>query len=671
VNREKARADIDRLRAEILYHNYRYYVLDDPEISDAHYDRLMGRLESLEEKFSEWVTPDSPTQRVGAPPLDAFVAVRHRVPMLSLANAFDRDEVEEFDQRVKRFLKTSAEVEYVAEAKLDGVAVELVYEDGRFTLGSTRGDGVTGEDVTQNLRTIRSLPLSLLAQDDLAVPKRLEVRAEVLLGKREFVDLNHQRGREGEPLFANPRNAAAGSLRQLDSKITAKRPLEILCHGLGEVVGVSFPSHWEVLTTLPKWGLKVNAHKRRCASLSQVFDFYDELNKEREELNYEIDGIVIKVNSSGLREQLGTVSRSPRWALAYKFQAHQETTVVRDIVVQVGRTGALTPVALMDPVQVGGVEVSRATLHNEDEIAKKDVRIGDAVVIQRAGDVIPEVVKVIASKRTGEEKRFVMPKRCPVCNSAVYRPEGEAVRRCTGISCPAKLKETVKHFASKRALDIDGLGDKLVDQLVDKGLVKDVADLYSLTVADLEGLERMGSKSAHNIVEAVDGSRSRTLDRLVYALGIRHVGEHMAKVLAEHFGSIEKISEADEDTLVTVREVGPEVASSVVRFFNQENNRKTLEHLRKAGVSFGQAAEALSQTLTLIGKSFVFTGGLSKMSRDQAKTAVELRGGRVVSRVTGKTDYVVVGEYPGSKLDQAQQLGVAVVAEDDFLRLIA
>jgi DNA ligase (NAD+) len=477
-NREEVETRIAQLRKSINYHNYLYHVMDNPEISDVAYDRLMKELEGLEKLNPDLITPDSPTQRVGKAPLKEFKTVRHTIPMLSLSNSFEQEEIREFDQRIKRFLKITDDIEYVAEAKLDGVAVEIVYEKGKFVLGSTRGDGIMGEDVTLNLRTIRSVPLQLLDIKTAQIPDRLEVRGEVFLGKNEFKLLNRKREDSGETLFANPRNAAAGSLRQLDPRITAERPLDIFCHGIGDDSEIMFETHWDVLHAFSHLGLKVNPVVYRCRNIEEVIDRCMAIEKKRKELDYEIDGAVIKVNDLELQKRLGTISRSTRWAMAYKFEAHQEVTRIKDIIVQVGRTGALTPVAIMEPVKVGGVEVSRATLHNQDEIDKKDIRIGDAVIVQRAGDVIPEVVKVIESKRTGKEKRFVIPTRCPVCDSEVIKTENEVVSRCLGLSCPAKMKESIKHFVSKRAFHVEGLGDKLVNQLVDRGLIKNVSDLF-------------------------------------------------------------------------------------------------------------------------------------------------------------------------------------------------
>jgi DNA ligase (NAD+) len=668
VKRAEAKARIEKLREEINEANYYYYVLDSPRISDAAYDRLMRELQKLEEEFPDLVTPDSPTQRVGAAPLEEFETVTHTIPMLSLNNAFEEEEVREFDQRVKKLLKTDRDIEYVIEPKLDGLAVELVYLDGRFVIGSTRGDGVNGENITQNLKTIHAIPLQMVKKELKKVPNRLEVRGEVYLGKKEFKELNRRREEAGESLFANPRNAAAGSVRQLDSKITARRPLSIFCYGVGAVEGWEFATHWDILRSLRKWGLKVNQESKLCRSIDEVMKEYTRIKEKREELPYEIDGTVIKVNRVDLQEKLGTISRSPRWALAYKFEAHQETTVIEDIIVQVGRTGALTPVAIMKPVRVGGVEVSRATLHNMDEIEKKDIRIGDTVVIQRAGDVIPEVVMAIKGKRTGKEKKFVMPDRCPVCGSEVMREEGEAAHRCLGMSCSAKLKESIKHFASKRAMDIEGLGDKLIDQLVEKGLVKDVADLYSLSKDDLASLERMADKSARNIIDALNESKNVSLEKVVYALGIRHVGEHLAKVLSDHLGSMERLTAATEEELTQIREVGPEVAKSIRKFFQQKGNLEVIQRLEKAGVRFTK--QVVSKKRDLEGKTFVFTGGLTSCTRGEAERIVEERGGKASGSVSKKTDYVVAGDTAGSKMDKAKELGVKVLSEEEFRKML-
>ncbi|MCX6354123.1 MAG: NAD-dependent DNA ligase LigA [Candidatus Aureabacteria bacterium] len=669
MDKEKPRREIERLRKELEHHNWRYYVLDDPEISDAGYDTLIQRLAELEKKFPEYVTPDSPTQRVGAPPLGEFTQVEHRVPMLSLGNAMDEEETREFDGRVKRFLNIpeSGKIEYVAEPKFDGLGVELVFENGLFTVGSTRGDGVKGEDVTVNLKTIKSIPLRLRGKAA-NMPRRLEVRGEVCMSIKDFEALNREREKKGEPLFANPRNAAAGSLRQLDSSVTAGRPLDIFLYAPGSVEGWRFSSQWEFLQQIPVWGLRVNRHIRRCAGIEDAIAYGAEMQKMRDTLPYEIDGIVVKVNEFAFQERLGTISRSPRWAIARKFPPRQETTRVIDIVAQVGRTGAITPVAIMEPVRIAGVEVQRATLHNQDEVDRKDVRVGDTVVVQRAGDVIPEVVKVIPGKRPAGTKRYVLPSKCPVCGAEVIRLEGEAVARCTGISCPAQLKEHIRHFASRRAMDIDGLGEKLIDQLVDSGNVRSVADLYFLTGEDLVPLERMADKSASNILEAIDKSRQTTLERFVFALGIRHVGEHIAKVLATAFGSIEKIQRAGEEKLRSIREIGPQIAQSIKTFFSQKGNIAVVQRLRKGGVRWKTPAKATRGRLA--GKTFVFTGALEKFSRDEAQSLVEQAGGRASSSVSEKTDYVVVGTDPGSKYEKAKKLGVKLLTEKEFITLL-
>ena len=659
---------IDSLREQLNYHNYRYYVLDSPEISDAKYDALMRELLELEAAHPERVTPDSPTQRVGAEPVEAFGTVEHTIPMLSLSNAFTEEEVTEWIERMRDQLGGELELDVVAEPKLDGLAVELIYERGVLTVGSTRGDGRVGENVTENLRTIKSIPLRLLARD-VSVPEYLEVRGEVYLELARFRELNRAREERGEEAFANPRNAAAGSLRQLDPKITAERPLDIYLYGIGQVRGAQFQSHSEAMAFLPKLGLRAIQPTRRCRSAVEVFEFYHQLESDREELPLELDGVVLKIDSYPLQQQLGARSRSPRYAIAFKFPARQETTVLNDVIVQVGRTGALTPVAVLEPVNVGGVEVSRATLHNQDEIDRKDVRIGDTVVIQRAGDVIPEVVTVIDSKRTGDERKFTMPDQCPVCGSAVSLPEGEAVARCTGLACPAQVKGTVRHFASKGAMDIDGLGAKLVDQLVDVGLVKDPADLFLLTIEQLANLERMAEKSAQNLLAALEASRHRSLDRLIFALGIRHVGEHVATVLAREFGSMEGIAAAALEELEAVHEIGPIVARSLVDFLGNEANLQVIEKLKAGGVEF-PVAERQARATEFEGLTFVFTGALATMTRDEGQGLVEGLGGRAASSVSKKTDYVVAGEGAGSKLEKAKKLGVKVISEDEFREML-
>ncbi len=666
MNIKQAQAKVEELRKEIEYHNYRYYVLDDPEISDAEYDRLMRELIELESAYPELVEPNSPSQRVGAPPLTEFSSVAHTIPMLSLANAMTADEVVEFDKRVKKLLAVP-HVEYVMEVKIDGLAVELVYESGSFSLGSTRGDGYTGEDITQNLKTIKSIPMRLIKSPGMAVPERLEVRGEIYIGKEEFRELNKRRELSGKPLFANPRNAASGSVRQLDPKITAGRRLNIFCYAAGEITGVTFETHSQFLGQLKKWGFRVNPYTKLCKSLDDLISYYNYIHDIRETIPYEIDGTVIKVNRLDYQEALGTVSRSPRWAIAFKFEAHEEITKIEDIFVGVGRTGALTPVALLEPVMVSGVEVSRATLHNEDEIRRKDIMVGDTVVVSRAGDVIPEVVRVIKEKRTGSERPFVMPDTCPVCGEAVIRPPGEAIRRCVNINCPAQIKGSIEHFASKRAMDIDGLGEKLVEQLVDKRFIKDISDLYYIKKEELLNLDRMAEKSAQNIIAAINASKKRPLARFIYGLGIRHVGEHIAGLLADRFKDIHRLEAAKEEELLNIPEVGPEVSNSITTFFKDDKNRKSIERILKAGLVFEHERGG---SKPLQGLTFVFTGSLKSMKRDKARQTAEALGAKTSSSISKKVNFVVAGEEAGSKLDKAKELGLSIIDEEEFLRKI-
>jgi DNA ligase (NAD+) len=669
MERQEAERQIELLRQQLHYHNYRYHVLDDPQITDAEYDQLMRRLQELEALFPELIQPDSPTQRVGAAPLEAFGTVVHSLPMLSLDNAFSSAEVRDYDARIKRQLDQPDAIDYVAEPKIDGLAVELVYVDGGFVQGSTRGDGVRGEDITPNLRTIRTIPLRLIAAGQVPLPRRLEVRGEVYMTKRDFQRLNARREEEGEPTFANPRNASAGALRQLDPGITARRPLAMFCYGIGGVEGVSFQSHWDVLQSLGHWGFRINPHVAQCHGIDAALAYYEQLNQRREELPYEIDGVVIKVNAVALQETLGTRSRSPRWALAYKFEPKQAVTRVKEIAVQVGRTGALTPVALLEPVQVAGVEVSRASLHNPDEVARKGVRAGDWVMVQRAGDVIPEIVEVLTARRSGAEKPFEMPTHCPICGSAVVRLEDEVVPRCVGLSCAAKLKESIVHFASKRAMDIEGLGDKTVDQLVERGLIKDIGDLYGLTKEDVLKLDRLADKSASNLIAAIERSKQTTVPRFLYALGIRHVGEHVADVLARQYSDWQDLQHASFEELQSIHEIGPRIAQSIVVFFQDSGNQAVLEKFHRSGVR-AMPLERPASDQALRGKTLVFTGELQTYTRAEAKRLVEARGGRVTSSVSRSTSYVVAGADAGSKLDQARKFGVSVLTEDEFQALL-
>lgn len=668
---------ISRLRAEIEYHNYRYYVLDAPVISDEEYDRLFRRLIELEEAHPELVTPNSPTQKVGAPPREGFATLEHRVPMLSLGNAFNETELLAFDQRIKRFLNLSpdTDIEYSTELKLDGLAVNLTYQEGEYVQGATRGDGFLGEDVTPNLRTLRNLPLRLrpFSEDAPPIPSLIEIRGEVYITHEEFQRINEERRKAGEALFANPRNAAAGSVRQLDPSITARRRLLFAGWGIGFVERASFRTHWEGMEALKKWGIPIVQHRQLCSSIQEVLNFVRYWAEARHSLEYDTDGVVIKVNSLELQERLGTVARSPRWAIAYKYPSTQARTVVREIRVQVGRTGALTPVALMEPVPVGGVMVSRATLHNEDEIARLGVRVGDRVIIQRAGEVIPEVVEVISSERDGDEIPFLMPLRCPECGAEAYRPPDEAVRRCIGVACPAQLKERIYHFGSRDAMDIEHLGPAIIDQLVDRGLVQDPADLYQLTIPSLLPLERMGPKSAENLINAIQESKERPYERVLFALGIRHVGSETAKLLAEAFPSIDQLAQATPEQISQVPGIGPVIAETVAHYFRQPDNQRFLEKLKKMGLQLSRMKppeEVAKEEKPLKALTFVFTGTLESMTREEAEALVERLGGKATSSVSRKTDYVVVGAEPGSKYRKALELGVKILNEEEFLRLV-
>ena len=659
---------IQALRDQLNDHNYRYYVLDDPLISDSEYDQLFRELQKLETDNPNLITEDSPTRRVGAEPLSSFGSWTHRMPMLSLANAMNEDELAAFDTRVKKGLGTEKDLEYMAEPKLDGLAVELVYENGFFVNGSTRGDGITGEDITQNLKTITAIPLSL-RKNGQKTPPLLEVRGEVFITKDGFKKLNRNQEKEALSPFANPRNAAAGSLRQLDSKITATRPLSIYCYEAGRIDGISFDTHEDFLSTLKEWGFPVNPEIQKVNNAETMVAFHRNLEAKRDSLPYGIDGTVFKVNAINQRNALGIRSRSPRWAIAGKFKAQQATTLVQNIIPSVGRTGAVTPVARLEPVNVGGVVVTNATLHNQDEIDRKDVRVGDTVLIQRAGDVIPEVVKVIPAKRPPETKTYQLPTECPSCGQEVFRPEGEVVTRCQNLSCPAQVKGRIEHFVSKGALDIDGFGEKLVDQLVDKKLILTVDDIFKLNFDDLVNLDRMAEKSALNILTAIQDSKQTTFARFVYALGIRNVGAHLSKVLEKAFvGDIEKFMNAAAEELEAIDEVGPIVAETITTFLSNCTNTDVIESCLSLGIRLKKVEEPKS--LLLQGKTFVFTGALTQFSRNEAKEMTEAHGGKVSGSVSKNTDFVVAGPGAGSKLKKATELDIPVLSEAEFLDML-
>jgi DNA ligase (NAD+) len=663
---DEANKRIENLRREIRRHDHLYYVLDKPSISDHEYDLLMRRLAEFEKENPSLITPDSPTQRVGGAPLDKFASVTHKTPLLSLDNALNKDELADFDERVRKGLGMSGDVEYACELKIDGLAVSLVYKKGLFDKGATRGDGVHGEDITENLRTIKSIPLKISEEAD------IEVRGEVYLPLKSFYKLNEEREDQGVPLFANPRNAAAGSLRQLDPKVTAKRPLSIFCYGaaLNKSKIQDPKSQIGILETLKELGFRINPNVKFCKGIEQVIRFCKEFEEKREKLDYEIDGVVVKVNELEAQKRLGATMKSPRWAIAYKFPPQQKETVIESISVQVGRTGTLTPVAHLKPVRLGGVIVKNSTLHNEDEIARKDIRIGDHVIVQRAGDVIPQVVRVVKEKRDENAKTFHMPKHCPVCKGDVYREEDEAALRCINSSCPAKLKESVRHFASRQAMDIEGVGDALADELVERGLVKDLSDLYYLKKEDILKLERKADKSADNILAAIEASKSRGLDRVMFALGILNVGRRAAELLAESFGDIDAIMKASDDSLTAIEGIGPKIAASVTAYLKDKPNRHLIERLRKAGVTLQSTVDRRPSTGRLAGKTFVFTGTLAGMSREEAEAKVKALGGKASSSVSKKTDYVVAGAEPGSKYDKAEKLGVNIISEQEFNSLI-
>jgi DNA ligase (NAD+) len=690
---DKVKRRIAELRETTNHHNYRYYVLDSPEISDAEYDELMKELRQLEAEHPELVTPGSPTQRIGAPPVEAFGIVEHPQPLLSLANAFSYEELAAWHKRVTNLLG-GRQFDLVCEPKIDGLAVALTYVDGLLATGATRGDGYRGEDITQNLRTIRSIPLSVPRE----APPRFEVRGEVYLPKAGFKKLNEERAKEGLSLFANPRNAAAGSVRQLDSSITARRPLDIFIYGLGWAEGKAVPdTHWELMQYLKSLGFKINPNIALRHSLDEVEKYHESWGQSREKAPYEADGMVAKVNSIALQQELGTVAHEPRWAIAYKFPAIQGTTRLIDIGINVGRTGSLNPYAILEPVRVGGVTISSAALHNEEDIHRKDIRIGDWVVLQRAGDVIPEIVEPIVSRRTGKEEIFSMREKtwelykqrkgisgkeeppdypvCPVCGSEAIKPEGEAMHRCTNAACPSQALERIKHFVSRGAMDIDGVGEKLCQALFEAGLIKDAADLYCLTKQQLLSLERMADKSASNVLNSIKASKARPLARVVFALGITHVGEQYAELLAEHFDRIDNLAKATEDDLSTIPSIGPKIAESIVAFFRQKGNIQIIEKLKKAKVKLEKGevekvGEGLVPSLPLAGREFVLTGKLDSFSRPEAEAKIKALGGKAGSDISRKTSYVVVGTDPGSKLAKAEKLGTKTLSETEFLELL-
>jgi DNA ligase (NAD+) len=659
------------LRRALHEHNHRYYVLDDPIVSDAEYDRLLQELIRLESRWPQLRSSDSPTARVGAPPLDKFETTAHSVPMLSLDNAFNQEDIIAFDQRVRRNLKLKDPVSYTAEPKLDGLAIEVVYENGQLTVASTRGDGLSGEVITSNVKTIRSVPLRIIVDEgNLSIPSFMTVRGEVFIRPQAFQELNRKRTAEKLPPFANPRNAAAGSLRQLDSRITAQRPLEVFFYGIGEVSEDHFITQGDVLKFIKSLGFPVNSLVRSNITVGEAIEFYRELTQIRHQLPYDIDGVVIKLDRLNLQQQLGATSRSPRWAIAYKFRATQEATKINKIAVQVGRTGTLTPVAHLEPVKIAGAWVSRATLHNVDEIRRKDIRIGDTVLVQRAGDVIPEVVKAIVSGRTGMELQFDMPQACPVCKAEVIREEGEAAIRCVNPVCPAQIKERIKHFASKGGFDIEGLGTKLVAQLVDKGLIASYADIFTLNFQMIEGLERMGSKSAENLLQAIESSKSISFPRFIYALGVRHVGEYAAKLLAGELGDIQRLGSATAAELERIDGIGPAVAHSIVHFFQQASNRRLVEQLLARGVKIDSASKDHGPP-KLEKLRFVITGTLGSMTRNEARKIIERSGGIVSSSISKKTDYLVMGAAPGSKVAKAEAAGVKIIDEPALIRILS
>jgi len=668
---------IEKLRELINHHDRQYYVESRPDISDQEYDRLMRELKELEALHPELITPDSPTQRVGGEALEGFKTVEHRVPMLSMDNTYSADEIMEFDKRVRKNLEID-KIDYVVELKIDGVSISLLYENGKFIQGATRGDGVKGDDVTVNLKTIKSLPLKLEPVRGVKIPGTFEARGEIYLSSRMFLKINKEKEKNNEEPFANPRNAAAGSLKLLDSAMVAERQLDMWIYGLGYVEGSVFKAQSEALGFLKGAGFRVNPRIKKCRSINEVIEYCKEWEHKKDSLEYDIDGMVIKVDSFAHQRALGHTSKSPRWMISYKFPAEQKETILEDIIVQVGRTGTLTPVAVLKPIELSGSTVSRATLHNQDEVARKDIRIGDHVIIEKAGEIIPQVVEAIKSKRKGRERKFSMPGKCPVCGSEVKEVKGEVALRCENLACAAQLKERVKHFASRQAMDIEGMGDAIAAQLVDRGMIKDYGDIYYLKRADLAGLERMAEKSASNLIDAIEKSKRNTLNRLVFGLGIRHVGIRAAWILSARFGSIDKIASAEIEGFEAINEIGPVMAESIYNFFRTKENKKVIEKLKKAEVNVkGRAHPApqgygagSAERKALEGKTFVVTGALENFSRQDAEELIRQNGGNASSSVSKKTDFLVTGKDPGFKYDKAKKLGVKIIREEEFKKLI-
>lgn len=658
---EEARRRIEKLRQEIAYHEKKYYIDNDPQISDAEFDALIYELRQLENLYPELITPESPTQRVGGKPVEGFITAKHRIPMMSIENCYNEKELGEFEDRISKLLPDQ-KIEYIAELKIDGVSISILYRGGKYSQAITRGDGIQGDDVTANVKTIRTLPLTI------DIKKDVEVRGEIFLPFESFQTINKEREKKGEPLFANPRNAASGSIRLLDPQEVARRNLNCFIYYL-YIEGQEPPFQHESLKFLQELGFKINPNYRRCRNLKEVLEFYHEWREKRELLDYDVDGIVIKVNSAEQRRVLGTTAKSPRWALAFKFPARQATTRIKEIIVQVGRTGALTPVAVLEPVKLGGVTISRSTLHNEEEIKRKDIRVGDHVLLERSGDVIPHIVSVMKERRSGNEKPFRWPKNCPVCGTEVFKSEGETISRCINLSCPAQLRQAILHFASRRAMEIEGLGQALVDQLVSSELVRSLSDIYRLHYEDLINLERFGPKSARNLLDQIEQSKKRDLSRLIFALGIRHVGERLARVLAERFRNLDEFEKADESLLMSIEDVGPKVAQSIRFFFTRPENQKLIRKLKEYGLNMTSQDLSIKGKKLLSGQTFVITGTLKNFTRDEAKKILEDLGAEVSASVTKKTSCLIAGESPGSKIDKARELGIKIIGEEDFLKL--